>query len=67
MSDKILKEAFDKISAIEEAMDDSIHDKTIDFLDDMLAGLDKNEQYGERGDMLRYALTTLQAIGIKGK
>lgn len=44
----------------DEAMDDSIHDKTIDFLDDMLAGLDRNDQYGEKGDMLRYALTRLQ-------
>ena len=57
MSDKVLKEAYEKIKFIEEGSDDSIHDETIDFLDDMLA----TEEDPEAADLLRYAISHLQA------
>ena len=34
--------------------------KAIELIDDTLAGLSEEEQYGERGDILRYILTKLQ-------
>jgi len=109
MTDKILKEAFDKLSAIEEndeledtpyqnykpeeandqydkktgkwsrsgqydhpdheeieeTRDDAnLHDAAIDLLDDILASLDKDNQYGEKGDVLRYAIKRLQEVGL---
>ena len=43
-----------------EASFDDIPTKAIDMVDDMLAGLHKEAQYGEQGDILRYILTRLQ-------
>ena len=65
MSDKILTEAYAKLSALEEGevpLDD-LHDKAIDLLDDMLYALPEEEQYGEKGDILRYAIGRLQEVG----
>lgn len=39
---------------------DDIPTKAIELIDDTLAGLGEEEQYGERGDILRYILTRLQ-------
>jgi hypothetical protein len=39
---------------------DDIPTKAIELIDDALAGLSEEEQYGERGDILRYILQRLQ-------
>lgn len=50
---------------IEETSDPStLHNATIDFLDDMLASLGEEEQYSEKGDILRYAIKRLQEVGL---
>ena len=116
MSDRVLKEAFDKLKAIEESNDpfcigeaaekiaclkcdgvstaaaweknggtcpkcnnstqgvaesinesdssNPIHDRAIDYLDDLLNALSEEDQYGPRGDMLRYAIKRLQEVGL---
>ena len=45
---------------IKESVDD-VHTKAIELVDDMLFNLPEDEQYGERGDILRYILQRLQA------
>lgn len=62
MSDKLLKEAFDKLTAIEEATGDDIHTQAIDLLDDMLAS-SGDDYYSEKGEILRYAIRRLQEVG----
>lgn len=44
---------------IKENIDD-IHTRAIDLVDDMLFELPQDEQYGEKGDILRYILQRLQ-------
>lgn len=39
---------------------DDIPTMAIDIVDDMLAGLNEEEQYGVKGDIFRYILTRLQ-------
>lgn len=56
MNTERLKELAGMIS---EDVDD-IPTKAIELIDGMLYNLDKEEQYGERGDILRYILTRLQ-------
>ena len=42
-----------------------LHDKAIDMLDDMLDALESEEdRYGGKGDVIRYALTRLQQVGV---
>lgn len=45
---------------MEEIAPDVIHDVAIDYVDDMLAQLSDEEQYNEKGDVLRYILSRLQ-------
>ena len=44
---------------IKENVDD-IHTRAIDLIDDMLFELPQDEQYGEKGDILRYIMQRLQ-------
>jgi hypothetical protein len=50
-------------SDLDESIDD-IHTQTIDFLDDMLDELEGDERYGHKSDLIRYAITRLQQVGI---
>lgn len=52
-------EEMKKLAGIEENIDD-IPTQAIDFIDDMLARLPEQEQYGTQGDILRYILQQLQ-------
>ena len=54
------KEYLTGAEPIKENVDD-IPTKAIDLIDDMLFALPENEQYGERGDILRYILQCLQS------
>lgn len=44
---------------VKENIDD-IHTRAIDLVDDLLFELPEAEQYGEKGDILRYILQRLQ-------
>jgi len=45
---------------MEMASFDDIPTKAIDMIDNMLAGLNEEQQYGEQGEILRHILTKLQ-------
>jgi hypothetical protein len=53
------KEYLTGAEPIKEDVDD-IPTKAIDLIDDMLFALPENEQYGEKGEILRYILQCLQ-------
>lgn len=49
-----------KVQILNEVAGDTIQDKAIDWIDDLLAALPEKEQYGEKGDILRFILKRIQ-------
>jgi Tfp pilus assembly protein PilP len=63
MKELDMRELMNKLGENDGSID-SIHDKAIDLLDDILDSLGEEERYGEKGDILRYALKRLQEVGL---
>lgn len=55
-----------KVVDILEGMpnEEVMHSVAIDYVDDMLAQLNDEEQYGEKGDVLRYIIAKLQNSNV---
>ena len=50
---------------LEEMADEEVmHNVAIDYVDDMLAQLNDEEQYGPKGDVLRYIISKLQNSNV---
>ena len=62
---EVSDEELDRQGLEQEEQAPILHDKAIDLLDDMLENLtDEEDRYGEKGDVLRYALKRLQQVGV---
>ena len=61
---EVSDEELDRQGMEQEEQAPVLHEKAIDLLDDMLDALGEEDRYGERGDVLRYALKRLQEVGL---